>query len=199
MPPYQSKFQHGVGTDERTLNMRLCVEKQNLAERHENATQWSRRDAVSIYTDRFGKRRSFQTRRSGFVKYAYWTLHASILMQFTRARAPTLPLNVGPVQWTDFGAKSPNPLADHLRTTDTIRTITNMRKSSFSGKSFDRIEFALDLIVPSSLPSKKALRHPDIHAHVAVLALQSNPPGSKAAPQKRKVGRHKLSRSIEPA
>ncbi len=199
MPPHQSKFQHGVGTDERTLNMRLREEKQNLAERHENALQWSRRDAVSIYTDRFGKRRSFQTRQSGFVMFVYWTVHASILMQLTRARAPTLPLNVGPVQWIGFGAKSPNPLSDLLRTTDTIRTITNMRKGSFSGEGFDHIEFALVLIVPSSLPFQKALRHPDIHAHVAVLALQSHPPDSKAAPQTRKAGRHKLSRSIEPA
>ncbi len=50
---------------------------------HNKASQQSGCDAVSINSDRVWQRRSYETHRKKFIKYACWAIHTTILMQST--------------------------------------------------------------------------------------------------------------------
>jgi hypothetical protein len=188
---------------EETLHLSFHAETHvSPADRQEQASQRRSRVTVYINSNKSARISSYKTQKRGYVKYVCWTIHITILMRITSAATPTLPLDVKCMKSVTVDPKPSNPLAEIIRTTDTIRIMRNLRRGTFHGDGYTRIEFSWAHIVLGSLPSPQAMGPSDppfLHAHDTVLALQRNPAGSTGAPTPRMARPPKLSRSIEPA
>jgi hypothetical protein len=185
-------FRYVLVMDEIILRLLLLLTNK-LAERHEEVSQHNMRSrSITL-----GRRRSYATRRKEFVEYFRWALFVAVLV---RIASTSTPIDVLRVQRGKVDPKSPSPLTDILRTTDTIRVLSNLRRGSMHGNGASRIELSWAHVVPCSVLPPQALRNSDPpFPHAQGNVLQFHPAVSIGSSNRRMGRPPKLSRSIEPA